>query len=154
MIPFRHFPCQYRAPKLYVNPRKGSHSLGPSMTLMPACPIQPLKAEQANADCKSFRYVCTSCIMHKLLTHLLTTQKAAAKAGCKQLPVTDLATRGKTARTRISSLRLSPIVTPCKLISNPAKDFASALPIRHGYKPTSSEACQLVLLIITACSQL
>jgi len=154
MIPFRHFPCQCRASKQYVNPSKGSHSLGPNMALMPACPIQPLKAEQANADCKSFRYVCTSCIMHKLLTHLLATQKAAAKAGCKQLPVTDLATRGKTARTRISSLRLNPIVTPCKLISNPAKDFASALPIRHGYKPTSSEACQLVLLIITACSQL
>ena len=126
MIPFRHFPCQYRAPKRCVNPRKRCHSLGPSKALMPACPIQPLKAEQANADCKSFRYVCTSCIMHKLLTHLLTTKKAAAKASCKQLPVTDLATKGKTARPRNSSLRLNPIVTTCKLKSNPAKDFARA----------------------------
>lgn len=33
--------------------------------------------------------------MHKLLTHLLATIKAAAKANCKQLPFVDLVTKGK-----------------------------------------------------------
>jgi hypothetical protein len=75
------------------------HCLGTNMALMPACPTQPLKAELTNADRKSLRYVCTSCIMHKLLTHLLTAIKTATKAGCKQLPIVERATRGKQPET-------------------------------------------------------
>ena len=93
------------------------HCLGTNMALKPAWPTQPLKAELTNADRKSLRYVCTSCIMHKLLTRLLTAVKAAAKAGCKQLPIVERATRGKQPENRDSSLRLNPIVTPCKLNS-------------------------------------
>ena len=74
--------------------------------------------------------------MHKLLSLLLRTAWAAAKADCKQLPIVEHVTRGKTARHRDSSLRLNPIITPCKLLSIPTEGFASALPIRPRYKPT------------------